>query len=106
MVLSAKVDGDYVVANFKVDETFKGAPESLESVSTRYSPEGSLGIVVGRKYFFIVGNMGQYNKCSGTGLLDWSVYSDLSIPDYFVYADVYRELKEYYRAYNKSIKQD
>jgi len=105
-VLSAQVEGDYVVATFNVDEVFKGSPDTLSSVSTRYSTEGSLGIVVGKKYFFIVGNTGLYNICSGTGLLEWSGYSNMSIQEYDVYVDFYRELMEYYRAYNKPIKQD
>jgi len=105
-VLSAKIDGDYVVASFDVIETFKGKPETLKSVSTRYSTDGSLGIVVGREYFFIVGNTGLFNRCTGTGLLQWRDYSSLSVQEHFVYVDLYRELTEYYRAYNKPLKQD
>jgi hypothetical protein len=101
IVLSAKVEDDHVLGTFDVDEVFKGDPSTLKYVSTRYSRNGSLGIVVGRKYFFIVGNTGLYNICSGTGLLEWSGYSNTTVQEHFEYVDLYRELTEYYRAYNK-----
>ncbi|WP_462153002.1 hypothetical protein [Pseudoalteromonas xiamenensis] len=103
LVTEAKIVDDKVVAKFNLIESFKGSPETLESVSTYYDETGSLGIVVGRKYFFIVTELGIYNICSGSGLLDWSDYSELSFAEYENYQKFYRELRNYYRAYNKRL---